>query len=311
MSALGTVSATATPISLAEFTARLDESGCDLTTNDGLAAATALLGGLYANRGFLVDIALDLLTQGCDDQRRNNRYGGQVLLLHRKPGQHFVRANFWPAATDPVLQASGATHYLYDVPHDHNFDFLTVGYLGPGYGSDWFDYDHAAVVGHVGERVDLRPTESGVLGEGQLRLYRAHRDVHRQLPAASLSVSLNIIPENGATVWRDQYLFDLSQDIIASVPSMAPSEAMLRLALLYGAGNGEDIARHIAAHHPSHRMRWTARRALIGAAVDAPARLAELECAALDKSSLVNQSARAMLAAMNAPHPPSQRPAPC
>ena len=315
MSALGTVSASACPIDLAEFTARLDESGCDLTTDEGLDSATRLLSGLYANRTFLVDLALDLLIEGCDQQRRENHYGGQVLLLHRRIGRHFVRANFWPAATDPVLQASGAAHFLYDVPHDHNFDFLTVGYLGPGYGSDWFDYDHGAVVGHVGERVALRPTESGVLGEGQLRLYRAHRDIHRQLPAASLSVSLNIIPESAATVWRDQYLFDLHghthdgahDATIANVPSMAPSEALLRLALLYGAGNGEEVARHLAARHPSHRMRWTAHRALIGAA-HGDQRLAELERAARNASPLVNQAARAMLAAMDTP--PTCPPAP-
>jgi hypothetical protein len=224
-----------------------------------------------------------------------NAYGAQVLLLHRAEGQFFIRANFWPAADDPVVRASGTAHYAYDLAHDHNFDFLTVGYLGPGYRSDWYDYDHADVVGYAGEPVDLTLTERGQLTPGRLLHYRAHRDIHAQHPPPSLSVSLNIVPENPGLLWRDQYIFDLDRQEVAGIQTVVPSEALLKLAVHFGDGNGYDLAEQLAAHHPSHRVRWSAWRALIGAA-NAPAeRLATAERAAAAPSPLVAAQARAML----------------
>jgi hypothetical protein len=35
------------------------------------------------------------------------------------------------------MRASGAAAFVYGLPHDHNFDFLTLGYFGPGYWSDY------------------------------------------------------------------------------------------------------------------------------------------------------------------------------
>ena len=41
-------------------------------------------------------------------------------------------------------------------------------------------------------------------------LYRAHRDVHLQLPADAMSVSLNIVETSHSSVFRDQYRFDVA-----------------------------------------------------------------------------------------------------
>ena len=43
------------------------------------------------------------------------------------------------------------------------------------------------------------------LHEGKIMHYRAHRDVHAQLPADALSVSLNIMHSGGSLGWMDQY----------------------------------------------------------------------------------------------------------
>ena len=53
-------------------------------------------------------------------------------MLHRASEKYFIRANFWPSERDSVFKASGNSPFFYHVPHDHNFSFLTVGYLGPG-----------------------------------------------------------------------------------------------------------------------------------------------------------------------------------
>ena len=41
-----------------------------------------------------------------------------------------------------MFKASGISPFFYHVPHDHNFSFLTVGYLGPGYWSEYYEYDY-------------------------------------------------------------------------------------------------------------------------------------------------------------------------
>lgn len=295
MPGLNRIITDAQPIGFDEFIARLDEGGAALDCEDAVEARADLLARLSANRDFLVDIALTALKDECAQQAAANGYGGQVMLLHRKEGRFFVRANFWPGLDDPVARASGRSHYSYDVPHDHNFDFLTVGYLGPGYRSDWYDYDHDRVAGYTGEPVDLVLSERGQLTPGRLLHYRAHRDIHSQMPPQSLSVSLNIVPEHPALLWRDQYIFDLDHNQVAGIQTAVPSEGLLRLAVHFGEGNGIDLAEHFARHHPSHRVRWTAWRALVGRSGDRAAQLAILDRAAGAPSALVAGQARAML----------------
>jgi hypothetical protein len=285
------------PIDFEEFIARLEEGGAALDQEDALERQADLLGRLCGNRTFLVDAALAALKERCGTQSMTNGYGAQVMLLHRREGRFFVRANFWPSLDeDPVARRSGRSHYSYDVPHDHNFDFLTVGYLGPGYHSDWYDYDHEQVAGFSGERVALHLTERGQLSPGRLLHYRAHRDIHFQLPPESLSVSVNIVPEHPGLLWRDQYIFDLDRSEIAATQTAVPAEAMLKLAMHFGDGNGHDLVQEFADHHPSHRVRWTAWRAIAGAQGDAARQAHCYEQAARSGSSLVAGEAQSMLA---------------
>ena len=134
-------------ISFEEFVATLEEDGFDLSHESGVLAARALLARLYANREFLVERAIAELKDACVGQSRTNRYGAQVLMLPHLPGNFFVRANFWPAIDDPVLQVSGAHQYFYGVPHDHNFleklkcDDNTIYVFDKGY-NDYKAFKH-------------------------------------------------------------------------------------------------------------------------------------------------------------------------
>jgi hypothetical protein len=288
-------------IDFAEFIARLEEGGAQLDTPDAVERQAGLLGRLNANRDFLVDAAISALKERCGTQSATNGYGAQVMLLHRREGKFFVRANFWPSFDDPVARASGRSHYSYDVPHDHNFDFLTVGYLGPGYRSDWFEYEHERVAGYVGESVDLRLTERGQLTPGRLLHYRAHVDIHHQLPPESPSVSINIVPEHPGLLWRDQYVLDLDRSCIAAIQTVVPAETLLKLAVHFGEGNGHDLVHDFARRHSSHRVRWTAWRALAGQSGDADAQRACYEAAARSESALVAGQARTMLERLGTP----------
>lgn len=276
-----------------EFVARLDETGVDLGTDDGVHRAAAALAALAGNREFLVDRAIMELKDNCIRQQDDNRYSAQVLMLHRVVGRYFVRANFWPSLDDPVVQASGTEHYFYHVPHDHNFDFVTVGYSGPGYRSRWFEYDHAAVSGYVGERAGLRPVEQGALTQGRLLHYRAHVDVHDQIPPQALSISINIVPESTMAVWRNQYFFDVDADCITGLPTISQAEVALRIAAAFS-DNGRDVVEQMALHHPADRVRWRAWRAMIGSERSASARRMHAQAALMDRSPLVRSAADAM-----------------
>lgn len=265
----------------------------DPECEDGLAQAAPMLHALARNRHFLADLAIAELKTRCADQRRSNPYGAQVLLLSPPSGRYMVRAAFWPAMRDHVVRSSGAEAFFYHVPHDHGFDFLTVGYLGPGYASDHYEYDGGQVAGFAGEPVTLRHSGRSTLGEGVMHLYRANRDIHAQLPAPSLSVSLNLLGRRPDQGWRRQYRFDLAKAAIARCMTVSSAQMLIELAV--GCGNGIDLAHEFAAGHPVDAMRLTAWRALLDQELDAKARATHLASGAVSDSPLICADSRRML----------------
>jgi hypothetical protein len=277
-------------LDLEEVAARLDEAGVDLADEASLAHAAALLAGLALNRDFLADRVIAALKASFANQLELSRYSAQVFLLHRSRRGYFLRANLWPAASDAAYAASGAAAFAYGLPHDHNFSFLTTGYWGPGYVSDYYDYDAEAVDGRVGEPLNLRFVERSQLSEGKMMLYRAHRDIHSQHPPESLSVSLNIMEEGEHLPWRDQYIVDLGQKddglgTIARRPTITPTEMILRCAV-HLTEEGKDVADHFAKAHPVPRVRANALAAL-AAVEEGAGRAAVLERGLRDSDARV------------------------
>ena len=105
-------------------------------------------------------------------------------------------------------------------------------------------------------RSNLRFVEKARLDRGKVMLYRAHRDIHLQLPADDMSVSLNILETSSSAAFRDQYRFDLETSRIAAVMTRMTLEPMLALAAHFGGEAGEDLLADFAAGHPSDRVRW-------------------------------------------------------
>ncbi len=234
---------------------------------------------LANNRRFLGDLVIEELKQRCAGQIANNQYSAQVVLLHREP-TFALRANFWPSEGDSALTNSGRDPFFYDLPHDHNFTFLTVGYHGPGYWSDYYEYDYEQVTGYPGEKVDLRFVERSRLEEGKVMLYRRHLDVHCQLPPDALSVSLNIVAVSPASDFRDQYRFDLERSEVAGIINNSTIETLIRIAAHCGGENGRDLIEHCAASHPSGRTRFAALQAKASLLADPDSRIAMFEEAA-------------------------------
>ena len=279
-------------IELAELVERLETGGFDSEDEDNFASWGPHLKQLANNRTFLAELMIAELKQRCDGQVRDNQYSAQVIMLHSASKRFIVRANFWPALKDSVIRHSGTDPFFYGVPHDHNFSFLTVGYFGPGYWSDYYEYEYGEVVGYPGEDVNLRFVEKSRLEEGKVMLYRAHRDVHLQLPADEMSVSLNIVETSHSSVFRDQYRFDVANRKIDGILTRTSLEPMLSLAAHYGGEEGMGLVAEFAAGHPSDRIRWCALRARAAAEPGLDARIALYEQAAGGGSRLVAAMAR-------------------
>jgi hypothetical protein len=250
-------------ITLPELIEALNDPHFDPTDEDSFAAAGPLLKRLANNRDFLAEIAVAELKERCTGHRSaSNRYSSQVIMLHRASEKYFLRANFWPSPRDSVFRTSGTSPFFYHVPHDHNFSFLTVGYLGPGYWSDYYEYDYETVTGIPGEAVDLKFVEKARLEPGKVMLYRAHRDVHNQLPADDMSISINIMHATPSLPFLSQYRFDVKEKKIAGILNRTSAEALLALAAHHGGGDGRDLLESFAAGHPCDRIQFAALREL-------------------------------------------------
>ena len=258
---------------LAECTDALAAFGFNPEDENSLYHAAGWLRRLGNDQTFLGDILIEELAQRHREDGLDNAYGPQVMMLAPPNGQFFIRANIWPAADDYMVRASGGDAFVLGLPHDHNFNFLTLGYFGPGYWSDYYEYDYADVIGYRGEAVpSLKFIERSRLEQGKIMLYRAHLDVHAQGAADSLSVSLNIMQTTGAQGWLDQYRFDLERGEIGGIVSPGPSEAFLKVAVALGSDEALDLAHRFARQHPSDRLRLAAWDALAGREADASAR---------------------------------------
>lgn len=285
-------SATEEKIELAELVELLETGPFDPHDEDCFASFGPALKKLANNRSFLADLVIEELKQRCSGQLEHNQYNAQVIILHNRSKNFLLRANFWPGADDSILRNSGSDPFFYGVPHDHVFSFLTVGYLGPGYWSDYYEYDYGSVAGYTGEKVDLRFIEQARLDLGKVMLYRAHQDVHLQLPADEMSVSLNIMSISQAQEFRDQYRFDIERSEIAGIVNRSALEPLLALSAHFGGGNGRDLVESFASSHPSDRVRFAAVQAKAAAAGDADRRLAVYEEGARSPNRFVSGMSR-------------------
>jgi hypothetical protein len=281
-------------IGLDDLVDALEQERWDARDEDSFAAMGPWLARLGRNRRFLADLAIAELEQRFAGQR-DSSYGAQVLMLRPPAARYALRANFWPARDDAVVKAGGTAPFFYDLPHDHNFSFLTTGYLGPGYWSDYYLFD-GDVAGVPGEAARLVFDECARLEPGRLLLYRAHRDVHVQRPPDSFSVSLNVLGAAPAQEWRTQYRFDTVRDTVTQAMTTTASEALVALATRLGGDDGTALAADFARRHPHPRMRATALAALPGGTLDAPALRRAAERAMDDASPLVVTAAQALLA---------------
>jgi hypothetical protein len=184
----------------------------DFQDQDSIRDCASALGKLHLHRTFLRDYILTGLQAGLGKFEPRNRYTPPSLVLAVGPN-FMIRANLW-RATD---QYEKLDLNVYGLAHDHNFDFLTLNYSGPGYVSKMYTYDYSRVRGLIGEHVDLKDNGELCLAEGEMFLYRKSLDVHEQFPPEADSITINVMATLQSSGYSSQYIFDTREGVITDI----------------------------------------------------------------------------------------------
>ena len=282
-------------IRLEEYLDRV-ETEVDLRDTDSLVASAPWLRALANDRSLVVN----RLNRYVEESFSGRDYGSaQAIVLGRRK-DFYVRANLWPSTRDVATARVYQDQFSYNLAHDHNFNFLTVNYLGPGYETDIYEYDYDQVVGYVGEPVEMRFLERVKFRQGMVMLYRASRDLHVQYPPDELTVTLNLLISVPETRLREQYHFDLDRKTIAALPAeLEASERVSFVSMAGGLGdaNTAQLLDDLADRHPCRRTRIAAADALCRLVPGEAGRV--WERATRDPAPLVRDRARQRLAELS------------
>ena len=200
-------------MSVDEYIAFIEEN-VDVLDIDSLIENSWALRALANNRSFVLDNYHSELKSVWKGDSINENLP-QTIIIAQRP-DFYIRTNIWlPLEGVGVQTAFQKSLYSYDLAHDHNFNFVTVGYFGPGYETDLFEYDYHRVQGYEGERVDLEERGRHQLVPGRTMVYRAGKDIHIQRTPEELSVSLNLMCRARETRHSQQFIFDVNQKTIA------------------------------------------------------------------------------------------------
>lgn len=234
----------------------------DLEDFDCLCETAWALKALANNRNFLtsaVNAELGSYLAG----HCNTAFNANSVILFRAR-DYTVRANLWlPLSTDRQRKELEATAFSYYACHDHNFHFVTAGYLGSGYESLLYHQDRIGAE-QPGDRVSLAFIEKIRLGQGDLMAYRAFADAHTQEPPEELSVSLNLMAHPPSLAAHRQYFFDVEAETISTAVGNGHESFANFLGMAGELGNGDtvELLLDLARDHPIDTIRASASDAL-------------------------------------------------
>jgi len=286
-----------------EFIDALNTESIDTSNEEEMIEFAPYLKKLSNNKSFLSKIIRSEL-KDYQNFQNNNSYTSQVIMLTppKNKNNYFVRANIWPSKEDYLTQINGEDAFFYHKPHDHNFNFLTVGYLGSGYWSNYYEYDYSKVIGYPNEEVDLKFIERSNLSEGKVMLYRAHKDVHDQLPADKFSISLNVMESTLRPLITDQYAFNTKTKKIKSLLNRHNALIIMRAALIFGDENAMDIVEHISKNHLLETVRMAAIDAIALSNHNIENRMEVYELAAKNDTFFVSRNSEFRLLQIQGQH---------
>jgi hypothetical protein len=212
----------------------------DPTSIESLVEHAWILQALGNNRTFLGEVVNQDIKDAIEGHQ-TRIYTPQSIILTQNDN-FTLRANFWVVpTTDNARHDLEVSLYSYNTAHDHNFDFLTFGYFGPGYRTDIYEYDRGRVRGLVGEKVELAFLGTTTLETGKTIGFRGGRDVHIQYPPPGFSISLNLICRDPLQLRQPQYFFDTDKKCIIGHVNNAVTGRFSLLRFAKYVGNGETV----------------------------------------------------------------------
>jgi hypothetical protein len=278
-------------VTLEEFIDHV-HTNVDLRDMDSVAAAAPMFRGLANDR----ELVVRQLNRQVKEHFRSEVIPSVQALFLGDGRDFYVRANIWPSSADLASGRVYQDQFTYNMLHDHNYNFMTVSYHGPGYVTEIYEYDHDRVEGYVGEKVDLRFVERVHFTKGMLMLYHASVDVHTQLPPDDLAITLNFMISTPEVRLRDQYFFDTAEGTILEHPGELDTSRRISMVKMAGhVGNGEtrQMLDDLAQQHPCRRTRLAASGALVRLEPGEALRVWERACA--DREPLVKNAAKKKL----------------
>jgi hypothetical protein len=244
------------PDAIAEIKTKIDPDDPDT-----LYEIVPALQALARNRSFLGECLLEDLVH--PDKLMGEMATDSSVVFFRTPRLE-IRANLWfpPHHLPPTWQKE-AERFNYLIPHTHRFDFVTIGYLGPGYRTAIYHWDGASEDAEPGHEVKLQLMEETKLPEGKVMRYTAFKDVHYQFHPEDFSVSLNVM-----IFPRDAYcrqpLFDIDKKLVrALLFDSATTQIMAcRIAAATMAPSLLNHLEYIGRTHENPRVRKAVREVL-------------------------------------------------
>ncbi|MEE9382693.1 MAG: hypothetical protein V3V08_04690 [Nannocystaceae bacterium] len=275
------------PVEFSDYIAHV-RGEVDPLDTDSVLASAPMLRRLAENRDFLAQIMNEELKNASRFQAENG-YSAQSLVLH-KSETWAVRVNLWETAD----RLKDPRAFSYGLPHDHNFDFLTVGYWGDGYVSENWEYDGAHIDGLPDEKVALSYAGRRTLAPGDILFYRKACDIHTVYPPSRFSVSVNMTLR-GSGYLQPQYIFDTDHQRVQA-PIYLQGSARMVLEAIRSLGNedSKDIVDWISTGHPCRHTRAAAYATLYELEPDD--RAAQGRRAGADGSGYVRAMAKRMYA---------------
>lgn len=232
--------------------------GADSFLEENKTKCINLLHRLYHNRDFLFESLADQI-DSIKEFQSENRYTPNVFVL--KYSKHFIiRAVIWPSEGREGSKPEDI--FFYDIPHDHNFSFYTLGYSGPGYQTIISEYDYHSTVGYPGEHVSLSPPSIHELNEGSVLFFEKSKHIHTQCTPSSLSITINVL-ENVPFPRADQYFFDLEKEILTGKADDTPCALITRAISCFAPPKKQELLVKVARSHPDRRLREEAIRSLV------------------------------------------------
>lgn len=289
-------------LTLEEF---LDHVGfaTQFTEYDSLDPIAQPFRDLASNREMLPEILCNV-AKGLAQGGRAGMYTSQSITLGHG-NNYYVRANFWtPLKLEGSFKTQERKAFSYNDTHDHNYNFMTVGYFGPGYETDLYRYDPENVEGYVGESVNLEYVGRESLPVGKIMTYECKKDAHTQFPPDSLSISLNLIAHNRQFDQLDQYYFCPRQRKIIGIPQLAFVHRRASVISMLGQvanANGVDILCELSISSSCRRVREAAFEGLaVAPNLTTDERIELVQAGISDRDKIVSRHAREIIERLTA-----------